>query len=250
MSNQLNVPEVSQQSSQYLAESELRPTGRAARPRDSATLILVRRDKAEAQILMGKRSANHAFMPNKFVFPGGKVDSADARIKPPYDLHPDVLARLMLGCSANRARALAMAAVRETFEETGITVGENGAKLLKTRSRAWRAFLQQGMNPRLDTLHFIARAITPAYRNRRFDSRFFMADADPSILSNHRPKLASGELLEIHWVTLKEARQLELPRITRLVLDEIEQRIVIGHQYSEPGPFVFFRRGKAIREHQ
>jgi hypothetical protein len=77
-----------------------------------------------------------------------------------------------------------------------------------------------------------------------------MADADPSILSNHRPKLASGELLEIHWVTLKEARQLELPRITRLVLDEIEQRIVIGHKYSEPGPFVFFSRGKAFVENQ
>ena len=250
MSNQLNVPEASQQSSQCLAESELRPAGRAARPRDSATLILVRRDNAEAQILMGKRSANHTFMPNKFVFPGGKVDAADARIKPPCDLHPDVLARLMLGCSPSRARALAMAAVRETFEETGIIVGENGSTPIKTRSRAWRAFLQQGMNPRLDTLHFIARAITPAHRNRRFDSRFFMADADPSILSNHRPKLASGELLEIHWVTLNEARQLELPRITRLVLDEIERRILIGHKYSEPGPFVFFRGGKALLENQ
>lgn len=250
MSNQLNVPKARQQSSPYLTESELRPTGRAARPRDSATLILVRRDKAEAQILMGKRSAEHAFMPNKFVFPGGKVDPADARIKPPCDLHPDVLARLMLGCSRSRARALAMAAVRDTFEETGITIGEHGAKPLKTRSRAWRAFLEQGMNPRLDTLHFIARAITPAYRNRRFDSRFFMADADPLILSNHRPVLASGELLEIHWVTLDQARQLELPRITRVILDEIERRILLGHQYSEPGPFVFFRRGKAIREHQ
>ena len=82
MSNQLNVPEGSLQSSQYLAESELRPAGRAARPRDSATLILVRRDNAEPQILMGKRSAKHAFMPNKFVFPGGKVDAGDARIEP------------------------------------------------------------------------------------------------------------------------------------------------------------------------
>ena len=87
MSNQLNVLKARPQSSPYLAESELRPAGRAARPRDSATLILVRKDKAEAQILMGKRSAEHAFMPNKFVFPGGKVDPADARIKPPYDLH-------------------------------------------------------------------------------------------------------------------------------------------------------------------
>ena len=56
--------------------------GRAVRPRDAATLILVRNDGATPQVLMGQRHANHKFMPNKFVFPGGRVDPADSRVRP------------------------------------------------------------------------------------------------------------------------------------------------------------------------
>ena len=110
----------------YIAKTEIRSVGRAVRPRDAATLILVRRDGTEPKILMGKRSAGHAFMPNKFVFPGGKVDAADSRLRPPGDLHPQVLARLMKGCSQSRARGLAMAAIRETYEETGLIAPSGG----------------------------------------------------------------------------------------------------------------------------
>ena len=231
----------------YTAKSEVRSAGRAVRPQDAATLILVRRDAPEPKILVGKRFTGHAFMPNKFVFPGGKVDPADSRLRPPSGLHPHVLARLMRGCSESRARALAMAAIRETFEETGLIVGETNASLLKTRSLQWRDFLQHNINPRLDTLHYIARAITPPYRNRRFDARFFMADADIIQDGEHLPQ-GSGELLEIHWVTLAEARQLELPNITRIVLTEVERRLAEGHGVGEPGPFIHFRHGKPVQD--
>ena len=231
----------------YTAKSEVRSAGRAVRPQDAATLILVRRDAPEPKILVGKRFTGHAFMPNKFVFPGGKVDPADSRLRPPSGLHPHVLARLMRGCSESRARALAMAAIRETFEETGLVVGETNSSLLKTRSRQWRDFLQHNINPRLDTLHYIARAITPPCRNRRFDARFFMADADIIQDGEHLPQ-GSGELLEIHWVTLAEARQLELPNITRIVLTEVERRLAEGHGVCEPGPFIHFRHGKPVQD--
>jgi 8-oxo-dGTP pyrophosphatase MutT (NUDIX family) len=231
----------------YIAKTEIRAAGPAVRPRDAATLILVRRDGPEPKILVGKRSAGHAFMPNKFVFPGGKVDTADSRLRPPSDLHPQVLARLMKGCSESKARGLAMAAIRETFEETGLIVGETDSPMLKTRSPQWREFLQHNINPRLDTLHYIARAITPPYRNRRFDSRFFMADAD-IIREGGQVAQGSGELLEIHWVTLADAQRLELPNITRIVLAEVERRLQGGHGVQEPGPFIYFRHGKPVRD--
>ena len=230
----------------YISKAELRSRGRAVRPKDAATLILVRDMSAEPKVLMGKRSAGHKFMPNKFVFPGGKVDVADGRLRPPMDLHPAVLARLRQGCSETRARALAMAAIRETFEETGLVLGEPDSPTLVSRSRDWRSFLQHGVNPRLDTLHFVARAITPPYRNRRFDARFFMADAELIQGGVRVATGGSGELLELHWVTLKDARALELPNITRLVLDEVERRLVEGYGPEDAGPFVYFKNGKSV----
>ena len=226
--------------------SEYRSGGRAVRPRDAATLIIVRRDGKHPRILMGQRAAGHKFMPNKFVFPGGKVDAGDGRLRPPHDLHPAVMARLSKGCSETRARALAMAAIRETYEETGLVLGEPDTPTLKTRSPHWREFLQYDVNPRLDSLRLIARAITPPYRKRRFDARFFMGDADLIQGDVHEAPEGSGELLGIHWVSLKDAQALELPNITRMVLGEVERRLREGHTPEDKGPFVYFRHGKTI----
>ena len=231
-----------------IKNTETHAQGRAVRPKDAATLILVRHDASQPRILMGKRAASHKFMPNKFVFPGGRVDPGDSRLQPPLDLHPDVHKRLATACSVVRARALAMAAIRETFEETGLLLGEPDSPTLKTRSTSWREFLQYNVNPRLDTLHYIARAITPPYRGRRFDTRFFMCDAG-LIQGDVQGQLqGSGELLELHWVSIDDARMLELPQITRLVLDEVERRLRDGHTPADYGPFVHFKHGKAVLE--
>jgi 8-oxo-dGTP pyrophosphatase MutT (NUDIX family) len=185
-------------------------------------------------------------MPNKFVFPGGKVDAGDSRIRPPNDLHPSVLKRLMKGCSESRARSLALAAIRETFEETGLILGEADSVTITSRSPQWNAFLQHGINPRLDTLNVIARAITPPYRNRRFDTRFFMVEADLIHGDVYAASEGSGELLALHWVSLEDAEQLALPTITRLILKEVQQRLVDGHSPDVEGPFIYFRNGKPI----
>jgi hypothetical protein len=155
------------------------PRPRAVRPVDSSTLILVARQRNQAKILMGKRSANHSFMPNKFVFPGGRVDRCDSRLSPPRDLHPAVMARLdqETALKAVLGRWRWRRFVRP-MRKPGLILGENATAPIKTRSPQWRQFLQHGINPRLDTLHYIARAITPPYRNRRFDSRFFMAETE------------------------------------------------------------------------
>ena len=236
-----------QHDDEYISAAELRGKGRAVRPKDAATLIIVRRDSSEPSVLLGKRAASHKFMPNKFVFPGGKVDPADSRILPPHDLHPEVMKRLTKGCSQARARALAMAAIRETYEETGLILGEPDTPTLKSRSRHWSAFLQHDINPRLDILHFIARAITPPYRGRRFDARFFMADAEHIQGDLKERPQGSGELLDLHWVAVSRAREMEqLPHITRAVLGELERRLREGCGPEAAGPFVYSRHGKSV----
>ncbi len=231
----------------YISKDELRCKSRAVRPKDAATLLIVRHGGREPRVLMGKRAASHKFMPNKFVFPGGRVDPGDSRIVPPHDLHPEVMKRLRRGCSETKARALALAAIRETYEETGLVIGEPHTPTLKTRSPQWADFLQHDVNPRLDVMHLIARAITPPYRNRRFDARFFMVDAEHIQGEVHERPQGSGELLDLHWVGLSRARQMDqLPHITRSVLQELERRLRAGEGPEGPGPFVHTRYGRSV----
>lgn len=246
------VPEADeiQHDGEYMTRAELRRGGRAVRPVDAATLIIVRRTEAEPQVLLGRRSSKHRFMPNKFVFPGGRVDVGDSRLRPPADLRPEVLERLRQGCSENKARALAMAALRETYEETGLLLGEPDSPTLRSRSPAWREYLRHDINPRLDNLHYVGRAITPPYRNRRFDARFFMiVDPEPNRDIFERAN-GSDELLELQWLSFAEAKQLQLPHITRLIIDEVASRLRGPMRYSDPGPFVYSRHGRIVMEPQ
>jgi 8-oxo-dGTP pyrophosphatase MutT (NUDIX family) len=216
------------------------------RPKDAATLVLVRRDADEPRILMGQRHGNMAFMANKFVFPGGRVDPGDQRIALGGDLRPHVAERLVKGANAQRARGFALAAIRETFEEAGILLGERASSLPRTRAPAWRKFFEHGIAPRLDTLEFIARAITPPNRTRRFDARFFMADA--SAIAHTLDAGENDELLTPCWLTFAEARELDLPSITRTVLDEAGARLFDGMDGTRPVPFFRFMRGKSQME--
>lgn len=214
------------------------------RPKDAATLVLVRRDADAPRILMGCRSSGMAFMANKYVFPGGRMDAGDQRIPVAADLRPDVMARVSRGITTSRARGLALAAVRETFEETGILLGERGPTP-RTRSPAWVKFFAHGVAPRLDSFQFIARAITPPNRTRRFDARFFMADA--GVIAHTLDAASHEELLKPAWLTLAEARALDLPNITRRVLDEVETRLGDGPETSRPAPFFRFLKGKTVQ---
>src|SRR5262245_55032470 len=132
------------------------------RPRDAATLILVRERGKIPEVLMGCRDAKHAFMPNRYVFPGGRVDLADAHVPVATPLDRHVKARLLKAASAQRAQALGVAAVRETFEETGLMLAKPLKKSAgKDYGEHWKGFLDKGLAPALDCLDFIARAVTP-----------------------------------------------------------------------------------------
>ncbi len=209
---------------------------RLVRPRDAATLIIIRRDAAKPRVLMGRRHGGHDFMPDKWVFPGGRIDRSDFSAPSGAELRPQVAARLEKTAPQRRARALALTAVRETFEEAGLLLAQPAPS--RPGAGPWREFLQIGAAADLAALDFIARAITPPYRPKRFDARFFMADAERLLSLERRPDC--GELDEIAWVDLDEAMALDLPNITRFVLQELVLRL---EDPDRPAPFMRFLRG-------
>ncbi len=200
---------------------------------------------------MGRRAPGHVFMASKWVFPGGRIDRADFTAAACTDPAPATRARLEAELPAHRARALALTAVRETFEETGLILGRAAPPV--SVAGAWREFRQAGALPDLAALSYVARAITPPGRTRRFDARFFMADADALLAPE--PTAGSGELDEIAWLPLDDARALDLPSITRFVLGEVAERLVFlddGRRPSgtpRPLPFVRMVRGKHLVSH-
>jgi len=216
-----------------------------SRPKDAATLILVRRDAKAPRILMGRRHDGMAFHPGKYVFPGGRLDPCDQRVAAGGELKPEVMEKLTRDISPARARGLALAAIRETFEETGVLVGTPAQKPPRTRAGAWARFFAHGVVPELHRLDVIGRAITPPNRPRRFDARFFMADADAIALTLDHS--SNDELLEACWVTFEEARTLDLPTITRRMIAEAETRLC-NPGAAHPLPFFYFRHGKAFMD--
>jgi 8-oxo-dGTP pyrophosphatase MutT (NUDIX family) len=216
--------------------------GRVTRPRDAATLILIRRDETKPRVLMGRRNGGHDFMPDKWVFPGGRIDRSDFHAPYATPLRPDVAARLEKTTSPARARALALTAVRETFEEAGLLLAKQAPS--RPGVGPWREFLAQGAAADLDALRFIARAVTPPSRHKRFDARFFMAEADRLISLDRQADC--GELDEIVWIALDDALGLDLPSVTRFVLHEIPAHLA---DPDRPAPSLRFLYGRQQTTH-
>ena len=191
-------------------------------------------------------------MPNKFVFPGGRLDLVDQRLQVRGELHSAVLTRLRKATrkevTDRKLRGLALAAIRETFEETGLIIGRQTLARCRTRHPIWLQYFHHGVEPPLESLDFIARAITPAYRTRRFDTRFFMVHDEFIYGDPEHVAEASGELNEIHWLTFAKARELDLPAVTRWAIDIVEERLHFSReaQLEQAAPFVRFSRGKAV----
>ncbi len=217
--------------------------------RDAATVILLRRDIRGAAVLMGMRGATAAFMPSKFVFPGGAVDPGDGTAPVAARLSDPHRRRLLAEPRAEHspdADAIAAAALRELAEETGLLIGR-----ASTTPTPWPGYAEGGIAPDASALTYMFRAITPPGRPRRFDAHFFAADAaqltcDPDDFSR-----ACDELSHLHWVPLAEARALNLPFITEVVLAQLADllsSIAPGDPLPVPDTVPFFdNRGPAPR---
>ncbi|MFV2052084.1 NUDIX hydrolase [Aliiroseovarius sp. YM-037] len=203
--------------------------------RHAATVILLRDAATRPCVLMGQRGAKAAFMPNKFVFPGGAVDDGDGAIPLANGLNPACTAKLADHADAALIPALQAAAIREVWEETGLILGQPG-QWTTPPPPDWETFAATDHVPSAEGFTFVFRAITPPGRPRRFDARFFMVDAgaiqgDPDDFSH-----ASDELSQLQWIPIDEVRQFDLPFITEVVLAEVAG-IAKSGQPPETVPF-------------
>ena len=214
---------------------------RAVRPRDAASLVLHRRAADDIEVLMGRRSESARFMPGVYVFPGGAVDASDRRVQPatalPRGLHP----LLKVGGNAERARAMGITAVRETYEETGLMVAAPGDPAL-TDHALWCDWHEQRMAPNLACLDLMARAITPPTRPIRFHARFFLTDAEHA---QGRIR-GDGELEDIGWIALKRTHELPLANIQGFLLEHIA-RVLSGEAGNRRPLFSFHGGRRRIR---
>lgn len=215
--------------------------------RNAATVVVIRRDGGEPRVLMGQRGRSAAFMASKFVFPGGALDPGDAAIPAARPLSSRCRARLTSRADPDLADALAIAAIRELWEEAGLALALPKGPLPAESPEHWRDFFDLGHRPAADALEFMFRAITPPGRPRRFDARFFLADARRISGSPDDFSRADDELSFLSWLTLSEARALDLPFITEVVLAEIEARLA-DPSAERPAPFFHHDGGRSYIE--
>jgi 8-oxo-dGTP pyrophosphatase MutT (NUDIX family) len=237
---------------QSMTEAERNNSHPAVKPRDASTLILVDRSVSPPKVLLGQRHHSHKFMPGKFVFPGGRVEAVDKQMAVRAHLDPQCERHLLNGVqrpTPAHARAIVMAAIRETFEETGLLLGiPSDSAPAAVSDEAWATLAQSGVRPDLSDIHFVARATTPPGRPRRFDTRFFTADASAI---THRIEGVVGpdtELVALVWLPIPEAKQLDMPAITKVALDELEARVKAGLTHGLPVPYYRMLRRRFTRE--
>lgn len=232
--------------------SEAAAASAPLRPRDAATLIIVDKGETRPRLLMGRRAAGHVFMAGKYVFPGGRVEPDDLRLARDFPLSEPVAARLTGATTARfdsrRAASLALASIRETFEEVGVMIGTADGSAVPGRS--WAPFAEFGIRPDPRSLVPLARAITPPGRSRRFDARFFCVSADRIARIRPFDERPTDEFDTVAWFTFEELKSLELARITKAVLGDLETRLEDG-SWQDPGlpmPFYRMRHKRFVRE--
>ena len=222
------------------------------KPKDAATLIIIDRRGASPKVLMGKRHHGHKFMPGKFVFPGGRLEGEDRRMPALGAFEAPVDAALIARTvrpSRSRGRALALTAIRETYEETGLFIGRRTDTMpAGPTAGVWAPFFEKRILPDLGAVQFIGRAITPPGRPKRFDTRFFAIDREA--IAHEEPGFIGPdkELVELVWVEVEEAVKLDLPPITVVMLEELERRTEEGFGHDLPVPFYHERQKRFVRE--
>ena len=189
-----------------------------AEPRDAATVMLLRSSDDGLEVYMLRRQASMAFAPGAYVFPGGSVDSRDTDEQVAWT-GPDAAEwGRIFDAPPSLARALVCAAVRETFEESGVLLaGESADSVVAdTTSDDWEAdrhalldhsvslaelLARRNLVLRADLLRPWSRWITPIVEPRRFDTRFFAA----ALPAGQRTRDVGGEASEVAWVAPEKA---------------------------------------------
>ena len=193
------------------------PSKRPVHPKDAASVVLLRGSREDPEVLLGRRRLDARFMPGIYVFPGGRVDRADYRHAASALIENSVLQKMQRHCPTGRAKALIWAALRETWEESGLLIGQPGQIETYDLSDLHEAYADAGHAPVLNGLDYIARAITPARNPIRYNTRFFLIDGANAAGTLHH----TSELEDIGWRRVSEALDTyDLMNVTSFALEE------------------------------
>jgi 8-oxo-dGTP pyrophosphatase MutT (NUDIX family) len=194
-----------------------RAAGEVSPPRDAATVVLLRDGTAGIEVYLLRRVRAMAAFGGMTVFPGGGVDPADVADESVPWVGPEPAAwRDKLSADTALARGLVCAAVRETFEESGVLLAgpgpdevvpdtapwEDERKALEARTLSLSTlFADRGLHLRADLLRPWSHWITPEIEHRRFDTRFFVA----ALPKGQRARDVAGEADHAAWVRPADA---------------------------------------------
>jgi 8-oxo-dGTP pyrophosphatase MutT (NUDIX family) len=226
--------------------------------RPAATIIIVREAEPQFEIFMLRRTAGASFAGGMYVFPGGRVDGDDHLHK--YDTHREGPApgqAPQLAALGNEWRGFYICGVRETFEEAGLLLAYRpDGELLQfpdqathDRFDAYRGPLhdgtlslraiceQENLKLALDRIHFYNRFVTPLGRPRRFDTRFFIAEAPPGQVGRHDDQ----ETVDSVWISPDEAlarnsaQEFNLMNVTRMQLEGLARHRTAAQALTAAG---------------
>jgi len=204
------------------------------KPVDAAGLVLIRSGRGgEPEILLGRRHGKAGFLPDIYVVPGGRVDPADGLPSGFAEtLAPAVETALQSGGSRRPSLAFPRAALRETFEETGLLVGHSGKPDLESTAPIWQAYRDAGLAPSFGRIDYICRAITPVTSRRRYNTRFFLVDGDAA----QGQIRGNGELEDLGWRAASALAGLNIVDVTQYVLEEALRRWRARHPAGAVAP--------------
>jgi 8-oxo-dGTP pyrophosphatase MutT (NUDIX family) len=210
---------------------------RAVRPRLSSTIVLYRGSRETPKILMGQRAKAHDFMPSVYVFPGGRLDRADSFAPFAGKMLPRTKRLLETYYSEARARAIILAAIRETFEETGLCLTQKTDGPIKNiNHESWDALRQKNLLADMSEIEVFGRAVTPPYRPKRFDTWFLLRHVDDTTLSGQMSD--SRELLNLGWYDWDEISALKTARATDMMLTVLKDYF----KHPKPPSELFYSR--------
>jgi 8-oxo-dGTP pyrophosphatase MutT (NUDIX family) len=187
-------------------------------PKPASTVVLIRDGEPGIDVYLLRRHSGMAFAAGMYAFPGGRVDPRDDDADIGWSGPSAAAWADRMGCSESEARALVCAAVRETFEESGVLLAGNGPDDVvgDTRGADWEAdraalvdrslsftdfIARRGLVLRTDLLGYWAHWITPEFEPRRYDTRFFVARMPVGQLTRD----VSGEADRAHWMAAADA---------------------------------------------
>ena len=177
--------------------------------------MLIRGAGRGREVLLGRRARSARFMPGRYVFPGGVLEPEDGQPSGFAERLQPAPAGLD-GATRRRLVRFARAALRETFEESGLLIGRPGPLAARPGPGVWQAYGAARLAPAFDALALLASAVTPSSYPLRFHARFFLADGALA----WGPPRSEDELEAVAWVPIHETGALPMPSVTRRVLEK------------------------------